>query len=336
MDNTETRKRYDLDRIVRLVIAIVSIVAAIYVINYLSGILLPFLIGGLLAYMLNPLVEWLMKTFHIKGRALVSIIAIVIAVAVITLVLWWLIPYIGSEVSDMTKMLTNYAKASFKIPHIPDAVQDFFRQNFDLTQWQKMLTKEQWMNVFNSVASGTWSVLGGTLSVLLGIVTILLVLMYMFFILLDYDKITHGFKAAIPPRYRRISFKVMRDVENTMSRYFRGQALVSLFVGIIFAVEFSIIGLPMAIVFGLFIGVLNMVPYLQLISFPIFVWLDICCLLHLSGHSRPHPYTQYHEAADGSKPSHCISIIINLGICFRVCWTNYSITTHHPYYQLLQ
>ena len=43
MDNTETRKRYDLDRIVRLVIAIVSIVAAIYVINYLSGILLPFL-----------------------------------------------------------------------------------------------------------------------------------------------------------------------------------------------------------------------------------------------------------------------------------------------------
>ena len=135
MENTETRKRYDLDRITRLIIAIISIVAVIYVINYLSSILLPFLVGGLLAYMLNPLVEWLMKTFHIKGRALVSIIAIVIAVAVITLVLWWLIPYIGSEVSDLTKMLTNYAKASFKIPHIPDAVQDCFRQNFILCRF---------------------------------------------------------------------------------------------------------------------------------------------------------------------------------------------------------
>lgn len=273
MENTETRKRYDLDRITRLIISIICIVAAIMTINYLSGILLPFVIGGLLAYMLNPLVEWLMKVLHLKGRALASILAIVIALTAIIFVLWWLIPYIGNEVSDMTKMLANYAKASFKIPHIPDAVQDFFRQNFDLSQWQKMLTKEQWMNLLNQIASGTWSVLGGTLSVVLGIVTVLLVLMYMFFILLDYDKITHGFKAAIPPRYRRISFKIMRDVEQTMSRYFRGQAMVSLLVGIIFAIEFSIIGLPMAIVFGLFIGVLNMVPYLQLISFPLAAFL---------------------------------------------------------------
>ena len=273
MESTVTRKRYDLDRVTRLVISIISIVAAIYVINYLSGILLPFLVGGLLAYMLNPLVEWLMKIFHLKGRAFASIIAIIIAIAVFTFVLWWLIPYIANEVSDMTKMLTNYAKASFRIPHIPAAVHDFFRQNIDLNQWQKLLTKEQWINLINNVASGTWSVLGGTLSVILGIITLLLVLMYMFFILLDYDKITHGFKAAVPPRYRRISFKIMRDVEQTMSRYFRGQAMVSLFVGIIFAIEFSIIGLPMAIVFGLFIGVLNMVPYLQLISFPFAAFL---------------------------------------------------------------
>lgn len=273
MESLETRKRYDLDRITRLVISIISIVAAIYVINYLSSILLPFLVGGLLAYMLNPLVEWLMKVLHLKGRALASIIAIVIAIAAFTLVLWWLIPYIASEVSDMTKMLANYAKTSFKIPHIPAAVHDFFRQNIDLNQWQKLLTKEQWINLINNVASGTWSVLGGTLSAILGIVTLLLVLMYMFFILLDYDKITLGFKAAVPPRYRRLSFKIMRDVEQTMSRYFRGQAMVSFFVGIIFAIEFSIIGLPMAIVFGLFIGVLNMVPYLQLISFPFAAFL---------------------------------------------------------------
>lgn len=273
MESSASRKRYDLDRITRLVISIISIVAAIYVINYLSSILLPFLVGGLLAYMLNPLVEWLMKILHLKGRALASILAIIIAIAVFTVVLWWLIPYIASEVSDMTKMLANYAKTSFKIPHIPAAVHDFFRQNIDLNQWQKLLTKEQWINLINNVASGTWSVLGGTLSVILGIVTLLLVLMYMFFILLDYDKITHGFKAAIPPRYRRISFKIMRDVEQTMSRYFRGQAMVSFFVGIIFAIEFSIIGLPMAIVFGLLIGVLNMVPYLQLISFPFAAFL---------------------------------------------------------------
>ncbi len=51
-----------------------------------------------------------------------------------------------------------------------------------------------------------------------------------------------------------------------MNHYFRGQALVAFIVGILFSIGFSIIGLPMAVVLGLFIGLLNMVPYLQLIS----------------------------------------------------------------------
>ena len=80
-----------------------------------------------------------------------------------------------------------------------------------------------------------------------------------------------------------MSFKVMRDVEHTMSRYFRGQALVSFFVGIIFAIEFSIIGLPMPIVFGLFIGVLNMVPYLQLVSFPLAAFLCLVASVATGG-----------------------------------------------------
>ncbi len=283
MENVENRKRYDLDRITRLVISIICIVAAIMAINYLSGILLPFVVGGLLAYMLNPFVEWIMKVLHMKSRAIASILAISFTLAMITLLLWWLIPYIGNEVSDMTKMLTNYAKASFKIPHIPAAIHDFFRENIDITQWQKFLTKEEWMKLLDSVVSGTWSVLGGTMSVVVGLVTILLVLMYMFFILLDYDKITRGFKAAIPPRYRRITFKVMRDVELSMSRYFRGQAMVSLLVGIVFAIEFSIIKLPMAIVFGLLIGVLNMVPYLQLTSIPIAAFLCLVASVDQGG-----------------------------------------------------
>ncbi len=273
MVTSRTKKRYDLDRVTRLIITIVCIALIIFVINYLRNVLLPFLIGGLLAYILNPLVNLIRKVFHLKGRAVASILAIIIAVGVVITALWFLIPYLVSEVSSMTKMLTYYAKTSFEVPHIPAAVHEFIKENINLTQWQKLLTKEQWVDVANNVLSGTWSVIGGTFSVILSIFTLLLVLLYMFFILLDYDKITRSFKAAIPPQYRRIGFKIMHDVEQTMSRYFRGQALVSLFVGIIFAIEFSIIGLPMAMAFGLFIGVLNMVPYLQLVSLPIAAFL---------------------------------------------------------------
>jgi predicted PurR-regulated permease PerM len=51
-----------------------------------------------------------------------------------------------------------------------------------------------------------------------------------------------------------------------MNRYFRGQALVALIVGVLFAIGFVIIDLPMAIIFGIFVGILNLVPYLQTVA----------------------------------------------------------------------
>ena len=278
-----TRKRYDFDRVVRLVITIVSVVAAVYVINYLSKVLLPFLIGGVLAYMLNPLVELIRRVFHLKGRALASILAIVIAVGTITALLYFLIPYLVEEFANMGKLLTDYAAKSLNANHVPAVINEFVRKHIDFNQLGRLLTKEQWMSLAQNVANGTWSVVAGAFDVILGLVVVLMVLLYMFFILLDYDKITRGFKAAIPPKYRRLSFRMMRDVEHTMSRYFRGQAMVSLLVGITFAIMFYIIGLPMAIVFGLFIGVLNMVPYLQLTSIPVAAFLCLVASVATGG-----------------------------------------------------
>lgn len=273
MTTTTEKKRFDLDRVVRLVITIVCIIAGIYVINYLSSVLLPFLVGGILAYMLNPLVTWFQKVLHLKRRTLPVILALIIAVTTVVAVFWFLIPYLIEEFTYMGKLLGSYAQKSLNDNHVPAIVNEFVRKNIDFNKVATFLSKEQWMNIAQNVANGTWSVVSGTLSVLLSLVVVLMVILYMFFILLDYDKITRGFKAAIPPKYRRLSFRVMNDVEHTMSRYFRGQALVSLLVGITFAIEFVIIGLPMPIVFGLLIGVLNMVPYLQLTSIPVAAFL---------------------------------------------------------------
>ena len=51
-----------------------------------------------------------------------------------------------------------------------------------------------------------------------------------------------------------------------MRRYFRGQFIIALLMGVLFSVGFSIIGLPLAVPLGLFIGALNMVPYLQAVG----------------------------------------------------------------------
>ena len=282
MENTEVKK-YDLDRVVRMVLTAMTIAVIIFVINYLSPVLLPFVVGFIFAYMLNPFVGWVQRVSHLKNRTLAVVLALILVIASWVLVGWLLIPYVADEIASMTKMLATYAKTSIKIPYIPQEVQEFIRKYTDVEQLSSMLTKEQWMKVINEVATGTWSFVGGTMSVVMSIASWLIVLLYMFFILLDFDNLAKSLKGAIPKKYRRTAFTVINDVQDTMSRYFRGQALVSFFVGVIFAIEFYIIGLPMAIVFGLFIGVLNMIPYLQLLSIPIAAFLCLVASVATGG-----------------------------------------------------
>ena len=267
------QKKYDFDRVVRMVLTLISIGVGVWLVNYLSPVLMPFVVGFILAYLIEPLVEWLQHKVRIKSRRLAVVIALVIVIAVITGLCWLIIPYLVDEFGQMSKQLAAYAKSSLRIPYVPAEINEFIQRYIDLEKINEIFSKQQWMEIINKAASGAWSVVGGTMSVIFNILSWFIVLLYMFFILLDYNKLSRAFKAAIPAKYRRMSLRIFNDVAETMSRYFRGQAAVSFFVGVIFAIEFYIIGLPMAIAFGMFVGVLNMVPYLQLVSIPIAAFL---------------------------------------------------------------
>jgi predicted PurR-regulated permease PerM len=267
------QKKYDFDRVMRMVLTLISVAVGVWLVNYLSPVLMPFVVGFILAYLIEPLVEWLQRKVRIRNRGLAVILALLIVIALIAGLCWLLIPYLIDEFSVMSKQLAAYAKSSLRIPYIPAEVNDFFQRYIDVDKLNEIFSKQQWMDIINKAASGAWSVVGGTMSVIFSILSWFIVLLYMFFILLDYNKLSRAFKAAIPGKYRRMALRIFGDVADTMSRYFRGQAAVSFFVGVIFAIEFYIIGLPMAIAFGMFVGLLNMVPYLQLVSIPIAAFL---------------------------------------------------------------
>ena len=273
MSQTTVQKKYDFDRVVRMVLTLISVAVGVWLVNYLSPVLMPFVVGFILAYLIEPLVEWLQRKARIKSRGFAVVIALLIVIAVITGLCWLVIPYLIDEFGAMSKQLAAYAKSSLRIPYVPAEINEFIQRYIDLEKINEMFSKQQWMDLINKAASGAWSVVGGTMSVIFNILSWFIVLLYMFFILLDFNKLSRAFKAAIPGKYRRMALRIFGDVADTMSRYFRGQAAVSFFVGVIFAIEFYIIGLPMAIAFGLFVGLLNMVPYLQLISIPIAAFL---------------------------------------------------------------
>jgi predicted PurR-regulated permease PerM len=112
-----------------------------------------------------------------------------------------------------------------------------------------------------------WAIVAQSISILSSVFSLTMVALYTLFILLDYEEITKGWPQLLPRRYRPFAKKVVADVEEGMNKYFRGQGLVAFCVGILFSIGFLIIDFPMAIGLGMFIGLLNMVPYLQLLGF---------------------------------------------------------------------
>lgn len=271
-----TRKEFTFDRVVRLAIGLAVFGAILWLLNYLKGVLLPFAVACLVAYMINPLVEWNKRVLRLKYRTIPTIVTLLELALVVAGALWLLIPYLYAESERMVIMLGEYVKAQLNVPYLPAAIHEFVKQYIDIEYIQSLLSREQWISLLTEAANQTWSFVNSTLSLILALCSWVLVLMYIIFILVDYDKIMNGFKMAVPSKYRKVTFRLFNDMKDSMNHYFRGQALIASIVGVLFSIGFTIIGLPMGIVLGLFIGLLNMVPYLQLISIPI---ATILCLV---------------------------------------------------------
>ncbi|MFH1111130.1 MAG: AI-2E family transporter [Planctomycetota bacterium] len=122
------------------------------------------------------------------------------------------------------------------------------------------------LGLAKKLALGGWTVVAFALNLVLGLTGLIIVLLYLVFLLLDFPEYARTWPTFLPPQYREATVDFLTQFNDAMRRYFRGQSLVALLTGAMFSVGFSIIGLPMAVPFGLFIGLLSMVPYLPVVA----------------------------------------------------------------------
>lgn len=269
MEKENLRRPYTFDRVIRIFFSVCGLLAVLYLLDVLQGVLLPFLVACLIAYILEPVVEWNMKLLHTKRRFLPVVFTLLEAAALVAVFCLIFIPYLIAETTQMADIIKKYASTQLEIPFLSDNIHRYIRENIDWNAISRLLSQEEWMALIKKTLSSSWSFLSSGIAMLVGLLSWLIVVLYVIFIMLDYERLMLSFRQLVPYQHRRAVFKVGRDVKNAMNRYFRGQFVVSMLVGVLFCIGFLIIKLPMAVVFGLFIGILNMVPYLQLISLPI-------------------------------------------------------------------
>lgn len=274
------RQPYTFDRVVRLVITVLLLLVAVWLINLLKGVLLPFCVAALIAYMFEPFVQHNRRLLHLRGRVTAIFVTLFEALFFFCAALYFLVPMIIDEMHSAAEIVKRYAAESATIAYLPETIHDFIKRYIDFDQLGDMLITQDWTALIESTLATSWSIITGSISVLLGVFSWCIVALYVVFIMIDYERLGRSLKHLVPPRYRREAIRLGKDIQRSMNHYFRGQALIATCVGVLFAIGFSIIGLPLAIVLGLFIGLLNMVPYLQLISI---VPTTLLCLVYAAG-----------------------------------------------------
>lgn len=255
-------KPFTFDRVMRILFTIAIVFAVLWVINLLKDVLLPFLVACLIAYLFEPFVQYNRRLLHLKGRIPAIFITLFEAVTLLGILLYFFVPSLINEMHQMGDIFRRYATSDHDFNGIAPEIHEFLKRNIDFNSLANQLMEQNTDRMLHWVTS----LLYGGLHVILALVSWLIVFLYVIFIMLDYDRLMHGFKLMVPPRFRKVAYKVGGDMKASMNHYFRGQALICCYAAVIYCVGFSLCGLPMAIVIGLGTALLFMIPYCQYLS----------------------------------------------------------------------
>lgn len=261
------QKKITFDSFIRGVLSGAVIIAILYLLNRLSGVLLPFFIAWLIAYLTYPMVIFYQNRLRLRSRVL-SILAVMLTLVVLGGIAFsFFVPPMIEECAKLKELIEIYLIEDRNHAAIPETVSEFIRKNIDFNWLQNNITTDNIVSAIQKLLPKVWTLLSTSYNIILAIFTLFIIILYLFFILLDYEQIANGWITLLPKKYQGMALRLTTDIKTCMNRYFRGQALVAFCVGILFSIGFLIIDFPLAIGLGLFIGLLNMVPYLQIIGF---------------------------------------------------------------------
>ena len=261
------QKKITFDSFIRGILTAMVIIGILYLVNRLSGVLLPFFIAWLIAYLIYPMVIFFQNKLRLRNRVISLLVVLLVLLSIITLAFVGLVPPLIEAFGKLKELLTAYFIEGSKQAAIPGTVANFIKEHIDMLKIHEALNESNFANTMRNVLPQVWALLTQSVNIVFSVFTSFIILLYTFFILLDYEAIARGWIKLIPARHREMTVHIVTDVQDGMNKYFRGQAFVAFCVGILFSIGFLIIDFPLAIGFGLFIGLLNMVPYLQLIAF---------------------------------------------------------------------
>ncbi|MEN6460242.1 MAG: AI-2E family transporter [Syntrophomonas sp.] len=235
----------------RYILLMVVVLATIYFLYMVREVVITFLIGAILAYILFRPVQYIEKKGISRIWAITTLYIVVLGTFIVFS--WMALPHVVEELSDI----------AFTLPKYADQAQDVAAkvEKMDLPAQVHQLVRENTIKIEKYI----YSSLKGFIAVFYKLISKIFIVIFApilaFYMLKDWERIRDSFLKLLSPQTRR-SFQVVGgEIDIALINFLKGHLLISLLVGIATGMAAFIIGVKFALLIGIISGISNLVPY---------------------------------------------------------------------------
>lgn len=257
------------------------------VLSYLQPILVPLAVAAIIAYLLEPIIGWLCRRGWPHRRAML-LVFVAFIVFVTLLVVAVVVPTIG-QAQEVYKNRESYGeRATTLVKRGIDSMQGYFETGVAKEYYERGV---EWLSTEGpklgaEVGQMIWARLRGAFGFFGYVLGLLLVPIYLYYFLQNGHTISQTWSDYLPLKASRFKDEVvgtLTEINGYLISFFRGQMVVSLIDGALVAVALTVIGLPYALLIGVFLALLGLIPYIG--NLMVMVPAMIIALVHFSATS---------------------------------------------------
>jgi predicted PurR-regulated permease PerM len=241
---------------------IVGFVVLLIIFYQLRSVLWPFIFAFFIAYILNPWINFLQK----KGfpRNLAILVVLIFFGLLVTLGAWLIIPQASQEFADFARNVPRYAQVvrSHVEPWVQGMMEKYPELAPQIQQYYQTSLKPKLPGLVKPVLDFLATMFSGVVNFIVVLLNLALVPVLAFYMMSDFGNILAKGLELVPPGRREGVVTRIKEVDEALSQYLRGQLSVSLFLAVVYTIGLLILRVPLAVPIGIFSGLANMVPYL--------------------------------------------------------------------------
>ena len=242
----------------QLSIWFVALLFVILCLWFLGDIMLPFIVGLVLAYFLDPVAD-MMERWGLPRLAATSII-LACSILIFALLILLLAPVLGDQIGNFAEKLPGYITTLVAL--FNDAAPEWLKSALDRSN---LNIPETAPDIATKAAGWIATVLGSLWSGGLAIVNLISLLVVtpivIFYMLNDWDRMVARVDGWLPREHVNTLRGLATDIDDAMAGFIRGQGTVCMVLGIFYAFALIAVGLPFGLLIGLVAGLLSFIPY---------------------------------------------------------------------------